>query len=99
MTITGGCRCGAVRYRIEAEPSEAVKVEGATATTNRNAARRLLRDPKKSSGDRGGSQDAMDLASVGWRRDGAVTWAIGSVAAVAVDRSSVRRKMVLRTMQ
>jgi hypothetical protein len=42
---------------------------------------------------------AMDMASVGWRGDGARTCTTGSVAAVAVDRSSVRRKMVLRTMQ
>jgi hypothetical protein len=41
----------------------------------------------------------MDMASVGWRGDGARTWASGSVAPIAADRSGARRKMVLRTMQ
>ena len=41
----------------------------------------------------------MDMASVGWRGDGARTCTSGSVPAVAVDGSGVRRKMVLRTMQ
>jgi hypothetical protein len=41
----------------------------------------------------------MDMAFVGWGGAGALTCTTGSVAAVAVDRSGVRRKMVLRTMQ
>ena len=41
----------------------------------------------------------MDMAFVGWRGDGALTCTTGPVAAVAVDRSRVRGKMVLHTMQ